>query len=215
MNDISLRQFILDELEFEPSLNAAHIGVAVEDGIATLTGHVRSYAEKVTVEHVVQRVKGVRGIAFEIEVRYPNDKKVSDEEIAKRALNSIAWNATVPGDKVKVEVRYGWITLFGEVDWNFQKVAAEETVRKLSGILGVYNEITVRPHADAANVKTRIEDALKRNAEIEASDIHVGVSGSKVVLEGRVQSWHERNVAEAAAWAVPGVIIVDDRLVIS
>lgn len=215
MSDISLRQSIVDELEFEPSVDAAHIGVAVDSGVATLSGHVGSYAEKVMAERVVQRVKGVRGIAQEIEVRYPGAKKTADDEIAKRALNIIGWSVTIPDDKVKIKVQNGWVTLSGEVDWNYQKVDAENAVRKLSGVVSVSNLITVRPRVSTADVKFRIEDALKRSAEIEATGVHVNVSGSKVTLEGKVHSWHERGVAERAAWAIPGVGSVEDRLVVT
>lgn len=215
MNDITLRQDILNELQFEPSVEAANIGVAVDNGVVTLTGHVGSYAEKVAAERVVQRVKGVRGVAQEIEVRYPGNKKTADDEIAKRALDIIDWDTTVPSDKIKVKVQQGWITLSGDVEWHFQKDGAENAVRKLSGIVGVTNSIAVRPHLDASNIKHRIEDALKRNAEVEANSIRIAVSGSKVILEGKVQAWHERRVAEQAAWAAPGVSAVEDRLTIA
>jgi osmotically-inducible protein OsmY len=214
MSDISLRQNILDELKFEPSINAAHIGVAVDNGVAMLTGHVASYAEKVDAERIVQCVKGVRGIAQEIEVRYPDANTTADDEIAKRALNIIAWDTTIPNDKMKIKVENGWMTLSGEVEWNYQKTAAADAVHKLSGVLGVSNQISVQPSVDAFNVKNRIEDALRRNAEIEASAIRVNVSGSKVTLEGKVNSWSERGVAERAAWAAPGVVTVEDRLAV-
>lgn len=214
MNDISLRQDILDELEFEPSLDAANIGVAVDKGVVTLTGHVSSYAEKIIAEKAVQRVKGVRAVAEEIEVRYPNDKKLADDEIAQRALAIIAWDATVPADKVRVMVEKGWITLSGEVEWQYQRAAAEKAVRKLSGVRGVSNLLTIRPHLDAANIKHHIEGALKRNAEVEANAIRVQVLGSTITLDGQVQTWHERDMVERAAWAVPGVTAVDDRLTI-
>jgi osmotically-inducible protein OsmY len=214
MSDITLRQNILDELEFEPSIDAANIGVAVDGGVVTLTGHVGSYAEKVAAERVVLHVKGVRAVAQEIEVRYPESKKTADDEIAKRALNIIAWDTTIPDDKIQVKVQNGLITLSGEVKWNFEKIAAENAVRKLSGVVGVVNLITVHPHVDALNVKHRIEEALKRNAEVDAGGISVGVSGGKVTLEGKVRAWHERDVAERAAWAAPGVTTVEDRLTI-
>lgn len=215
MSDISLRQYVLDELEFEPSVNAAHIGVAAEKGVVTLSGHVGSYAEKIAAERVVQRIKGVRAIAQEIEVRYPEAKKTADDEIAKRALNIIAWDTTIPEEKLMVKVQNGWITLSGEAEWNYQRTAAEEAVRKLSGVLGVSNLIAVLPRVDAIDIKLRIEDALKRSAEIEAAGVRVNVSGGKVTLEGNVQSWHERSVAEQAAWAIPGVGVVEDRLVVN
>lgn len=215
MTDLELRRNIMAALEFEPSIDASHIGVAVENGVVTLSDHVRNYAEKLAAERVVQAVKGVRGVAQEIEVRYSGEKQTSDDEIAKRALSIIAWDATVPDDKVKVVVSSGFVTLSGEVEWNYQKTAAETAVRKLSGVRGVSNMITVRPSASTFDIKRRVEDALKRNAEIEASGIRVDVSGGRVTLEGRVHSWHERNVAERAAWAASGVSMVEDRIAIS
>jgi osmotically-inducible protein OsmY len=214
MSDSALRQHIIDELAFEPSIDAAHIGVAVERGVVTLTGHVGAYAEKIATERVVQRIKGVRAIAQEIEVRFPEAKKTNDDEIAERALRIIAWDTTIPDETVTVKVQNGWITLGGEVAWHFQRIAAGEAVRKLSGVVGVSNLIAVRPGVDGVDVKLRIEDALKRNAEIEAASVRVSVSGATVTLEGTVGSWHEREVAEQAAWAIPGVGLVDDRLVV-
>lgn len=214
MDDISLRQDVLDELEFEPSLDAAHIGVAVEKGVVTLTGHVSSYAQKIAAEKAVQRVQGVRGVAEELQVRYPNDKKVADDEIAQRALAIIAWDATVPDDQVRVKVEKGWVTLSGDVGWQYQRASAEQAVRKLSGVRGVTNLLGVRPQIEASDIRRHIEGALKRSAEVEAEGIRIDVEGGKVKLSGKVQNWHERNVVERAAWAVPGVHSVDDRLVI-
>lgn len=145
MDDRQLRQNVIDELEFEPSINAANIGVAVGDGVVTLTGHVTSFAEKVAAEHAAGRVKGVRAIAQEIEVRYPSDRKTADEEIAKRALSILKWDALVPHDSVKVTVQKGWVTLSGELVWHYQKKAAETSVRKLSGVTGVTNGIVIKP----------------------------------------------------------------------
>lgn len=215
MDDKQLKQAVLDELDFEPSIDAAHIGVAAEDGIVTLTGHVGSYAEKFSAEQAAKRVKGVRGIAQEIEVRYPNDKKTSDDEIAKRAVSIINWEAMVPPDAVKVVVRKGRVILSGEVAWNYQKTAAEDAVRKLSGVTGVANGITIKPAVMPADVKRKIEDALARHAEIEARAIRVDVlSGNKVRLEGKVDSWDEHAAVKRAAWSVPGVQQVEDHLTI-
>jgi osmotically-inducible protein OsmY len=214
MSDATLRQNVLDELEFDPTVNAMKIGVAVDNGVVTLTGHVGSYAEKIAAERVVQRVKGVRGVAQEIEVRYPGGKKDGDDEVAQRAAKIIDWDTTVPPGKVKVKVEKGWVTLSGEVEWQYQRMGAETAVRKLSGVLGVTNLVAVRPHIDAINVKHRIEDALKRNAELEADGIRVAVTGGKVTLEGKVRAWRERDVAERAAWAAPGVVTVEDRLIV-
>lgn len=212
MSDLTIRQDVLDELEFDPRINAANIGVAVKEGIATLMGHVNSYAEKTAAEQVAQRVKGVRGIAQELEVRYPSNKKTDDDQIAERALKIISWDSTIPSGAVKVRVAQGRVTLSGEVEWNYQRLSAENSVRKLSGVVAVVNAITVRPRIDAADIKLRIEKALKRNAEVEADAIKVGVTGGKVVLEGKVHAWYERSVVERAAWAVPGVVSVEDHL---
>lgn len=212
MSDVSLRQNIIDEFEFEPSLNAANIGVAVDNGVVTLTGHVGSYMEKVRAERVVQRIKGVHGVAEELEVRYPGDKKTSDDEIAKRALNIISWDTSIPANKVQVKVEGGWITLSGQVEWYYQKVSAEEAVRKISGIKGVGNMLTIEPRVQPSDIKNRIENALKRKAGVEASKIKVSVAGGKVTLDGDVNAWFERNAAEGAAWAAPGVTSVEDHI---
>lgn len=188
MTDISLRQDVLDELEFEPSLDAANIGATVQNGVVTLTGHVKSYMEKVKAEEVVRHIKGVRGIAQELEVRWPGDKKTSDDEIAQRALNIIAWDTTIPKDKVQVKVENGWVTLSGQVEWYYQKSAAENAVYRLSGISGIHNQLTIEPRVQAADVKNRIENAFKRNAEVESDRIQVSVAGRKVTLDGDVKS---------------------------
>ena len=215
MDDLSLRDHVLSELEFEPSVNASHIGVAVDDGVVTLSGHVGSYAEKLAAEKIVQRLKGVRAIAQEIEVRFSSDKKTGDDQIAQRALDIIAWDTTIPEEKVKVKVQKGWITRSGEVDWYFQRNAAEAAVRKLSGVTGITNAITIKPRVQAGDIKQRIEKALKRNAELEAENIRVVVSGGRVTVEGQVNAWHERAVAERAAWAAPGVVSVVDHLALT
>lgn len=214
MSDIALRQFVLNELEFEPGVDAAHIGVIVANGVVTLTGYVGSFAERAIAEQAVARVRGVKAIAQELQVRYPQNRKTEDDQIAQRALKIIAWDSTVPDDKVKIRVENGWITLSGEVEWNHQKDAAGEAVRKLSGVLGITNLITVRPHADVRDVKHRIEEALKRHAQLDAQKISVTVDGGKVTLEGSVPVWHERAIAEKAAWATPGVSAVEDRIVV-
>jgi osmotically-inducible protein OsmY len=214
MSDMSLRQDVVDELEFDPTVDATKIGVAVENGIVTLSGHVGSYAEKIAAERIAQRVRGVRGLAQEIEVRYLSGKKDADDEVAERAAKILEWDSTVPPGKIKVKVEKGWITLSGEVEWRFQRAAAEAAVRRLTGVCGVTNMIAVRPRIDAVNVKHRIEDALKRSAELEADAIRVAVNGGKVTLEGKVRAWSERDVAEQAAWAAPGVVAVEDYLTI-
>ena len=212
MSDTQLRKDILDELDYEPSVKATNIGVAVENDVVTLTGHVSSYAEKIAAEQAVRRVKGVRAIAQEIEVRFPSDKKTGDDEIAKRALDILRWSL-VPSDAVKLTVQNGLIRLSGEVEWQYQKRSAEDTVRKLSGIVGVINDIKIKPLVSVPDVKQKIEDALKRSAEVEARAIRVTVrDGGNIVLEGKVHDWLERDAVENAAWSAPGVTTVQDLL---
>ena len=212
MDDIALRKDILEELEFDPSVEARHIGVAVGHGIVTLTGHVGSFAERAAVERIVARVRGVRGIAQEIQVRLPANRKTNDDEIAERALKIIAWDTTIPTERIQVRVENGWATLRGTVDWDFQRQAAADAVRKLSGVIGLTNELTLGQSVSATDIKLRIENALKRAAELEAAHIRVGVIGSKVTLDGKVHALHERAAAERAAWSAPGVHVVEDRI---
>lgn len=216
MSDTSLRQDIIDELDFEPSVNSAHIGVAVGDGVVTLSGHVCSFAEKMAAEKAARRVKGVRAIAQEIEVRYPNDKKTADDEIAGRALAILRWNTVVPANSVQIRVQDGWVTLTGEVDWQFQRIAAESQIRRLSGVAGLMNSITIKPHAQTADIKTKIEEALKRSAEVEARNIRVSrIGDTRIALEGTVHDWQERQAVTNAAWSAQGVLSVEDRLTIA
>lgn len=215
MDDIILRQNIIDELEFEPSIDAAHIGITAEDGVVTLTGHVSTYAEKNKIADVACGVKGVRGIAQEIEVRLRGEHRMADDEIAKRALSVLGWNTVIPEGAVLVTVQDAVVTLTGGVEWNYQRNAAAETVRGLSGVVDVCNNIEVKPQPTPFDIKKRIEDALKRAAEIEANGIAVDVDGfGRVKLEGRVNAWSERNAIERAAWSAPGVKMVDDRIIV-
>ena len=214
MRDIQLRQEVLDELEFDPVIDAAHIGVTVDGGVVTLTGHVSSYAEKLAAEAAVRRVRGVRAIAEEIEVRYPGHKQTSDDEIARRALSILRWDVFVPDEAIKLTVHKGLVTLAGEVQRYFQKYAAETAIRKLSGVTGVVNDITIKPTANVANIKGKIEDALKRHAEVEAKGIRVTVLNDEVTLDGKVDSWDERQAVISAAWSAPGVRLVEDNLTV-
>ncbi len=214
MNDSELRELVIDELEFEPSIDAGNIDVAAKDGIITLSGYVASYAEKMATERAVRRVRGVNAIAQEIEIRYSTDKKINDDEIARRCVNIIAWNTTLPEGKLTVKVERGWVTLSGEVPWHFQRVAAKSGVRKISGVTGITNLITIKARVQAADIKSRIEDALKRSAEVEAHAIRILVTDSSVRLEGKVHDWREGEIVEKAAWSVPGVMAVDDRLTV-
>ena len=217
VTDSQLRQDIIDELEFDPSFDGEHIGVAVDKNVVSLSGHVNSYAEKVAAIAAVQRVKGVHAIAENIEVRYPFQKQTADDQLAKRATDILNWDVLVPKEAVNVLVQDGWVTLTGRVEWNYSKTAAEDDIRKLSGVRGVTNKITIKqPDVDASSVKGKIESALKRHAEVEARAIRVTVKdGNKVVLEGKVDNWDERRAVENAAWSAPGVVSVEDRLTIA
>ncbi|MBC2690331.1 MULTISPECIES: BON domain-containing protein [Pseudomonas] len=215
MNDLSLRKSILEELEFLPDIDAANIGVAVDKGVVTLTGHVTNYAQKVRVERAVKAVKGVRALAEEIQVRLNKGAGTADDTIANRALNIIDWSADIPQGAAKVIVENGWVSLEGQVDWQYQKETVERAVRKLSGVVGVDNRLTLRPQVDVLDIQQRIEEALKRNAEVDAKGIHIKVEGSVVKLEGRVHLWRERKIAERAAWSVPGVNKVEDHLLLA
>jgi osmotically-inducible protein OsmY len=211
--DAQLRKRVLDELEFEPSINAAHIGVAVEDGIVSLSGRVASYAEKFEVERAVRRIKGVTAIAERIDVRYSSDKKTADDEIARRAVHILEWYGVLPEETVRVTVQKGWLTLDGQVNWHYQKKAAEDAVHKLSGVVGITNNIAIAHSVQPSDIQKKIEDALRRRAEVEAKAIRVKVRDrTKVCLEGFVDSWDERQAAESAAWSVAGVQSVDNRL---
>jgi osmotically-inducible protein OsmY len=212
MTDLTLRQDVLDELEFEPSINAAHIGVTAERGVITLSGHVSTYAEKEAAEKAARRVKGVHALAQEIEVRPFGTHVTADDEIAKRSISTLAWRTTVPKDSVKVGVQNGWVTLEGKVEWQYQKTAAASAIRDLAGVVGISNLIEVTPLPTASDVKRRIEEAFRRDAELEAGSIKVKVVDGKVTLDGTVRRWSERHAAEHAAWSAGGVKAVEDHL---
>ncbi|CDX56180.1 Transport-associated protein [Mesorhizobium plurifarium] len=215
MSNSTLRQDILDELDFDPAIDAADIGVAVDNGVVTLSGHVPTYAQKVKVEDVVRSVKGVKAIAQEMEVRPFGTNRTADDEIAKRAVNTIAWNTSIPSGAVQIRVQDGWVKLTGKVEWQYQKTAADDAVRHLAGVIGVTNQIEIKPRPSTYDIKQRIENALKRNAELEAQEIKVNVLDNGAVrLEGRVHAWSERRAAERAAWSAAGVKTVEDRITI-
>ncbi len=215
MKDSAIRRDIIDELEFEPYIDANDIGVAVEDGIVTLTGHVPNYSQRQAVERAVSRIKGVRAIAQEIQVRYPGTPGTSDDEIARRVVNTLKWSALVPDDRLHVKVQDGWVTLTGNLEWNYQKEGAGDAIRHIEGVRGVNNFITLAPKPASLDVKKRIEEALRRYAEVEADKIQVVVAGNKVTLKGTVRAYGERSAVEEAAWATPGVQSVEDRLTVS
>jgi osmotically-inducible protein OsmY len=220
IDDRLLQAEIMDELVWTPNVDTAHIGVTVRDGVVTLSGFVSTLAEKPAAERAARRVKGVRGIAEEIEVRLPAAHQRSDEEIAERAVKLLSWDVEVPEaqTQIQVKVEKGVVTLTGFVSSHFQKQAAENDVTHLSGVTGLVNQIQVGSNVPSPylnDLQEKIEAALRRSAQLEASQISVMHSGHKVTLQGQVRSWWELQVAETAAWSAPGVIEVDDQLIVS
>jgi osmotically-inducible protein OsmY len=212
MNDKQLRKNVIEELDFEPSIDAANIGVAAEDGVVTLSGHVATYLEKLAAERAAWRVRGVRAIAQEIEVRLPTDKKRNDDEIASRCLDILSWSTSLLPGTVQVRVESGYVTLTGRVHWNYQRQSAESAARRLSGVKGVINRIELDAAASATDIQERILKALERQAGDDAGRIQVSDRDGRVKLSGDVDNWDERMAVERAAWAAPGVTYVEDNL---
>jgi len=215
MNDFQLRKHIVDELNFDPIVNAAHIGVSVSEGIATLSGHVSSLAEKAAAEAAVSRIKGVRAIVETIDIVLPEGHSDDDETLAKKALSVIEWDTHIPNDAVKVKVENGWITLSGDIDSYFERRCAEDAVLKLSGVKGVTNHINMRPDAGAVDIERRIRLVLNRSSQLSGHNISADAFGGKVTLEGDVNCLQARQLAERAAWGVPGVVWVDNHITVS
>lgn len=214
--DRQLKKDVEAELEWDPSINAAHVGVAVEDGVVTLTGHLCTFAEKLGVERAAKRVAGVRGVAVELDVKLEPHHRVSDAEIAAAVQMAFKWHALIPEDRIHFTVEKGWVTLTGMVDWEHQRHNAEAAVRPLTGVLGVVNKIRLRERETPDYVAHRIHDALARYAEDEATHIEVLVDGATATLRGTVNSWAERGVVQHAAWSAPGVQrVINDLKVVS
>ena len=211
-DDTRLQQWVVDELAFEPRVDAAHIGVSVRNGVVTLSGRVDSYAEKFAAEEATRRIKGVTAVAQELEVHLPSHKKTDDAEIAARLVRMLDWDVLIPHRGITVKVEHGYLTLGGEVEWHYQRTEAEADARKLSGVKAVINDIHVRSAIRPENVKARLHAALERNAAAQADRVSVDVTGTKVTLTGKVNAWTERETIERAAWSVPGVSEVDDRI---
>jgi osmotically-inducible protein OsmY len=209
-----LQKDVQDAIKWEPLLNAAEIGVIAKDGVVTLTGIVDSYAKKMEAENAAKSVVGVKAVVEKIEVRFSNTFKKSDTDIANDALKAFKSTWDVPDDKIKITVENGWATLEGEVPWNFQREAAKNVVNNLIGVKGVTNNIKIKPNIQDAIEQREIEHALARNWAVDDEEIHVHVSGSKVKLDGVVHSFYQKEEAARIAWNAPGVLAVDNELVI-
>ena len=210
--DTQLQQDVMAELKWEPAVHAAQIGVEVKDGVVTLAGEVCSYAEKLVAEHAAQRVTGVKGLAVQMKVKLPGFGQRTDADIAESAKKILDWTSSLPADSVKVMVEGGWLTLTGNVEWQYQRQNAQDRIRYLSGITGISNQIAIKPSLSATIVKSDIEAALKRRADADATSIAVSVKGSNVTLTGTVHSWAERDLATHSAWGSAGVHQVIDNL---
>jgi len=214
-SDSQVKQAVEEELKWEPVLHPEAIRVAVKEGKVTLTGYVDSYAERLAAEDAARRLWDVRGVVDEIEVRLRPSYERADAEIVRAAQDALAWNIQVPEDRIEMTAERGWVTLTGQVDWHFQRLAAVHSVQHMLGVRGVRNEITIRPSVSPTEVKAKIEAAHQRNAILDAKQIEVTTSGGKVTLSGTVRSWREWQEAEEGAWAAPGVSEVENRLVVT
>jgi osmotically-inducible protein OsmY len=211
-SEARLRHDVEEELACEPSVDAMAIGVALEDGVVTLSGHVASHAEKVAAEHAAARVRGVKAIVSNLDVKLPDSSQPADEEIAQAVIHALSWNTLIPADRISVEVENGWITLAGDVDWRYQKSAAYDAVCNLKGVKGVNDSVRIRPRTISASVEAHIEDALRRRFGAPKGHIVVESRGDHVTLRGTVNSLAERAEIERAAWTTPGVCHVNNNL---
>ena len=211
-SDKVLQEDIINELAWDPSVNATRIGVAVKDGVVTLTGHLDTFAEKEAAIRSLRRISGVKAIAVEVDVKPSGEHKRSDPDIANSVEVALKWHTSIPADAIRPTVEHGWVTLEGEVEWDFQRRSAEKAVRTLVGVVGISNQVKLRPKPLAADISRQIEDALKRQAIREAQHITITVDGDTVTLRGAVHSWHERLAAQGVAWSAPGVRSVVNEL---
>jgi osmotically-inducible protein OsmY len=208
--DQEIQKDVMAELRWDAQIQPNEIGVAVKDGVVTLTGWVDSYLKKWSAEDAARRVAGVKAVANDLEVKLATER--TDPDIAAAAVHALEWDSSVPAGKVQVTVSKGWVTLRGEVEWQYQRQSAESVVRRLAGVKGVTNLIIVKPSTTPSELKKKIEDALIRNAQLDAKNITVEVQGSKAILRGTVRAWVEKEEAERVAWSAPGITSVDNRI---
>lgn len=210
--DLEIQKDVIDELKWEPFLNASEIGVSVKHGIVTLSGTVDAYSKKLSAENAAKRIAGVKAVAENIAIKLSDQWRKNDTEIAEAAYNAIKWHSAVQEDKIKIKVENGLVTLEGNVEWEYQRIAARKAIENLVGVKGVFNKINISPALSPADIKKKISFAFQRNASIDADRIVVESDGNKIILKGKVRSWAEKKDAENAAWMAPGISSVESKL---